>query len=330
MTLESDIDTLLVRMDKIGDLVVSLNANEHPALEGQRCLWLVNQGLSWVMNASEPRKNYIEFEKKLRISRFFSLVSQIKKLHLQQAIVFQAPWFIGLALFLARVPIRIGRKSQWHSFFFFNRGIRQKRSLSDRHESQYNWDLISEGLHWNSYPTITFPQMKAPTQPPIENWSLKNKEYCVVHPGMMGSALNWPTDSYKSLIEALREKINVVITGTAADRPWTSPLKSIPDPEKNILWLNEKLSGDELLILLKNARFVIAPSTGVIHLAAALNTPVVGFYSPRIVEKETRWGPLTDKKIIFSPPTNRRNDPACMHLITEENVFNELEKKQLL
>ena len=37
-----------------------------------------------------------------------------------------------IAAWLAGVPERIGRQSQWHSFLFLNIPVRQKRSLADR------------------------------------------------------------------------------------------------------------------------------------------------------------------------------------------------------
>jgi heptosyltransferase I len=322
------VDTLLVRMDKIGDLVVSLNADQHPALTAKACGWLITSGLAWVVEQSKPRKFFIEADRKFSIGGFFRLVRTIKSLAPKRAIVFQAPWFVGLALWWAGVPTRVGRLSQWHSFLFFNHGVRQKRSLSDRHESQYNWDLISEGLAVDGgTQALPPPRLEAPTRPLPA--SLQERRYCVVHPGMMGSALNWPVESYIELIQNLKSIITVVITGTAADRVWIEPIQNHFQNESQLIWLNEKLSPQDLLCVLKSAQFVVAPSTGVIHLAAALGTPVVGFYSPRPTEKATRWGPLTLKSLIFTPDQSVGTHADTMKTISVKTVFQSIEREFL-
>lgn len=314
--------TLLIRMDKIGDLVVSLNASDHPWFKDHDYHWFISQGLGWVLENSPHKLKFTEATKTFSLKSFFQLVRDFKSSKADSAVVFQAPWFVGLALFLAGIPQRVGRLSQWHSYLFFNHGIRQKRSLSKQHESKYNWELISKGfLHSDSTPEITQPIL---TAPPLEKDLNLPQKYCVIHPGMMGSALNWPIENYIALTKNLSEKISIVVTGTKADEPWTGPLKKALGFSKNILWLQNTLNPNELLAVLKGAHFVVAPSTGVIHLAAALGTPVVGFYSPRLPERETRWGPLTKKSLIFTPPLGRENQEDCMNIIEPDEVFKKI------
>ncbi len=319
--------TLLIRMDKIGDLVVSLNASDHPWFQQRDYLWVISKGLGWVLESSPHRKNYIEADKAFSIRGFLQLVRDFKNSGADSSVVFQAPWFVGLALLFAGIPARAGRWSQWHSFFFFNKGVRQKRSLADKHESAYNWELISKGLAGQIPPlNVTFPKLSAPklTSP----FSLP-KEFCVVHPGMMGSALNWPVENYVALTKKLSEKIPIVVTGSPSDRPWTQPLRDALSSQPNIYWLQEKMTPQQLLVTLDKARFVIAPSTGIIHLASGLKTPVVGFYSPRQPERASRWGPLNERALIFTPSLNLAEDKHCMATIEVELVFQKISEEYL-
>ena len=50
------------------------------------------------------------------------------------------------------------------------------------------------------------------------------------------------------------------------------------------------LSLKELAALLMLAKVFVGNSSGPIHIAAAVGTFVVGFYSPVRVESQTRWG----------------------------------------
>jgi ADP-heptose:LPS heptosyltransferase len=66
-----------------------------------------------------------------------------------------------------------------------------------------------------------------------------------------------------------------------------------------------------------------------LHIAAAVGTPVVGLYAPVHVMSPKRWGPLTDKKVIFVPDPMQcsrckggecqGND--CMEQITVQQVL---------
>ncbi|MEO0337363.1 MAG: glycosyltransferase family 9 protein, partial [Pseudomonadota bacterium] len=257
-------------------------------------------GLDWVVEQSRPSKIFRSFSKAFSWLNLVTIWKYLRAEKFDQAVVLHAPWFVGFALWLARVPVRSGRLSQWHSFLFFNRGLRQKRSLSQKHESEYNFDLITKATNvdW-SQRDFAPPKMIAPSE--VETPIQESKDYFVVHPGMMGSALNWPIEHYIELVQSICEKSVVVVTGTKADRAWTSPLQAALKAESNVLWYQERMSPKQLLVTLANAKLVVAPSTGVIHLAAALGRPVVGFYSPRRAESQVRWGPLTDKKHIFVP-----------------------------
>jgi ADP-heptose:LPS heptosyltransferase len=64
-----------------------------------------------------------------------------------------------------------------------------------------------------------------------------------------------------------------------------------------------ELSPPELLNLLSQAKSVLAPSTGVLHLAASLEVPVFGIYSPKKQEQAKRWGPKGPSVTIFTPAT---------------------------
>lgn len=87
-------------------------------------------------------------------------------------------------------------------------------------------------------------------------------------------------------------------------------------------WLAEQLSIGELLDVLSGARCVVGPSTGVLHLAASLDTPVVGLYSPRKVEHPRRWGPKGPRVSILVPDV-----PADT---TDSTVMNQIEVDQVL
>lgn len=323
-------------MDKIGDLVLSLNADQWKPVKNENNHWWVSKGLEFIPELAQPQRACTSFSKNFSVGEFVRCLRWLKQHKPERAFVFHAPWWVGFALLLAGVPYRIGRKSQWHSFLSFNYGVRQSRSQADRHESQYNIDLMSAALnkikpHTSLEALLPAPlELSLPPQPRIlRDWRLEGASYVVVHPGMAGSALNWPTDCYIALIQSLSGSHKVVLTGSSMDRPYLDPIKQELRNQPNLLWLDEKLNLIELLVILGSAKVLVAPSTGVLHLAAALGTPCVGIYSPRRIERPLRWGPRGKDVTIFMPEGLDPDTPwdiNVMEKISPGRVEEEIKK----
>ena len=64
------------------------------------------------------------------------------------------------------------------------------------------------------------------------------------------------------------------------------------------------------------ARSVVAPSTGVLHLAAALGVPAIGIYSPLKVEHPRRWAPRGPRATFLVPDESALTGPELMDQIT--------------
>jgi heptosyltransferase I len=329
---------LLIRLDRIGDLVLSLPVDQR--LEEHDIHWWIPSRLAFVTLAASPRRVATEITKMPSLYGFFRMFQSLRRDSFSIVIIFHAPWWISLLVWLARIPVRVGVLSQWHSFLFFNRGVRQKRSRAEMNELDYNLDLVERGLalqHRPIGPLVLKPDLHGV----VEAHGLKPLEYYVVHPGMGGSALNWPVQRYAELIQKLSSLRPVVITGTASDAFILEPLKAaceaVAAPLKDgrsfttaglpkVLWLNEKLSGADLLEILAQARGVVAPSTGVVHLAAACGVPTVGIYSPIRVEHPTRWGPKGPRAEVLVPDLRDGENPReSMEKISVDQVLNKLE-----
>lgn len=313
--------TLFVRMDRIGDLVLTLPADQHPLFKNTQNLWFISKGLGFIPQHALPPRQYVEWRRNFSWSQLWHFIKAVRDFAPDVSISFHSPWWVTFALWWARVPTRVGVLSSWHSFLFLNKGLRQKRSRCEFHEMDYNHQLIQKTLAPQE-PPMTMPlKLQAPnTNVPISG------DYIVVHPGMAGSALNWPVESYKQLIELLTPHIQVVVTGTAMDRAFVQPLYEQLQKKNNILWLQEKLSAPELLSVLQKARAVFAPSTGVVHLAASLGTPTRAIYSPVFVERAQRWGPRGTDVKTWTPNINGPDYFDCMKLVSAKEIAENLLK----
>ena len=283
---------LLVRLDKIGDLICTLPTDQVLDEDKYDVTWIVQKGLGQIVDLGIKKRKYIELDKTDPATAAKKLREFLKVLEPDVAISFQCPWWINYELYKADVAIRAGVKSQWHSFLFLNHAIRQKRSRAEKHELEYNLDLIYHTLNPRQTKMFQYFEIAKPSETEaLEKYKLTAGKYVVVHPGMMGSALNWPQSEYIKFIQAtLAQKKHVAITGTDSDEKYLTEIKAefLRNPE--VTWLQSKLNIRELVQLLANSEFVLAPSTGVAHLAASVGANVKGIFSPVRVHHPTRWG----------------------------------------
>lgn len=326
---------LLVRLDRIGDLVLTLPVDESlrkidPKADIQ---WWIPKGLSFVTTAANPPRQAREVDLRFDRERFKTLLAELKRDRPRIAIVFHAPWWIGLLLFLARVPVRAGPRSQWHHFLFFNRRVRQRRSSAKFHELEYNFQLAEGALRLGpGWLPRTQLSLQASSAENLKRFGLEPGGYIVVHPGMGGSALNWPLPMYAQLISKLAEDTRIVVTGTRADEPYIKPIRDMLTDHPRVTWLDGILNGPELVLVLKHASSVIAPSTGVLHLAASCGVPTIGIFSPVKVQSSIRWGPLGTRATSLTPDVScparfkclgqRCPHFDCMQRVTVDQVIH--------
>lgn len=326
---------LLIRLDKIGDLISTMCVDQVSFLKDWEKQWVIAKGLSFVATQAEPQRPFLELTKDDAKESLPRLRAFIREYRPDVAVSFQSPWWVNYALWSEGVPVRAGVRSQWHSFLFLNKGLRQRRSLAVKHEADYNLDVLKHALDIHSQESTPALVLNATENPELLNkYNLTPGHYIVVHPGMAGSALNWPTESYIELIRHILPKEKVVLTGTPADEKWLTEIKATYMDHKNFVCLQNALKPQELFTILKKARAVVVPSTGVAHMAASLGTPVLGIYSHVRVQKPLRWAARGPRVTIFEAPTlnpdgshcdgTRCEEFHCMEKIKAEDLIKSL------
>lgn len=292
-----------IRLDKLGDLAVTLPADSILNQDNE-VYWFISNGLGTLCEKAKPKRSFFEIKIDHPTSGFKQIIQVLKAEKFDMAIIYFAPWWVSLALFLCGVPQRVGRRSQWWSYLFLNKGLRQKRSQSQKHELQYNEELSffaigKEVIFSSSLEERGLKLEPYPSRHVLEKLSLTPQSYYVVHPGMRGSALNWSQNSYAELILDLSKKHPVIITGTQVDLSWLLPIKKMLPESTQIIWALSLFDLNQLLYILKSALFVVAPSTGISHLAASLGVPLVALYPSHKAQSYIRWRPLGDKVTLL-------------------------------
>lgn len=246
------------------------------------------------------------------VSGFFRLMEELKAQHFQISIVLQSTLKLAAALFGVGVPNRIGPLSKLHSYVFYNRGSRQRRSLVEMHEADYNLQLLRKlGIRVGSHQIPSQVSISEEKRLAAREWlaergwvseSPNRKRLIAVHPGMGGSALNWPENYYVDLIRSLRKEGNEVLLsgGPAEGFLLERIVLELEKTDDTVIVYAGKVGEDLAPIDFLGALFaetslVVAPSTGPLHIAVALGLPVVTFYPPIRVQSAIRWGPYLNE-----------------------------------
>jgi heptosyltransferase III len=162
-----------------------------------------------------------------------------------------------------------------------------------------------------------------------------SQPYVVVHPWASGfrfMSREWPLERWTGLIARMCAfPVTVLISGSAADRPRAAALAAACPAGLRVKSIAGDVSLEELAAILKAASAVVAVNTGVMHLAAIVDAPLVALHGPT---SRRRWGPRSEHAIALAPSSATnceflhlgfeypRGPVRCMECLEVNEVFN--------
>lgn len=171
-----------------------------------------------------------------------------------------------------------------------------------------------------------------PTRPPAR-LGLPAR-YVVVHPWASGfryRSREWPLDRWAGLVErACGLGCSVLVSGSPADRDKAAALVAACPAGLPVRSIAGDATLAELAAILRAAAAVVAVNTGVMHLAALLDVPLVALHGPT---SRLRWGPVGARSVALAPPPAADTEfldlgfeyppqpVRCMERITQDEVF---------
>lgn len=213
------------------------------------------------------------------------------------------------AAFIARIPVRAGTAYRGYGMLFNTRWYGH-RKLNEHHEVKYNMQLLARLIG----STSGRPQYYLPPPPEDEESAMallsdagvvRGRPLIAIHPGSRiradgrRSALPWPTHHFTTLADLLiGQGYQVIITGTAEESGITAEVAAV----ERAVDLTGRTTLGQLAWILKACDTMIANSTGVLHLGAAVGTKVIGIYPGSESMSPVRWGPYGQGHKVFRGP----------------------------
>lgn len=258
--------------------------------------------------------NVLVYDAPKTVASFLKWTSELRR-HRFDAVIFPYPRFrLALLAFAAGIPMRVATGYRWYSFLFTHK-IYEHRKDAKHHELEYNLHLLSAlGIEPKDRDVrFDIPRSEAAEQKVdaflAANNIIVNDRFAVIHPGSGGSARDWSAENFAALGGRLQSSLGlkVVVTGGAQEASLVKRVCDMMHPTPASA--AGMFSLTELAALVSRARVFVSNSTGPLHIAAAVGTPVAAFYPPIRQCSPQRWGPWTNKKIIFEG--NMTTCPLC-------------------
>jgi ADP-heptose:LPS heptosyltransferase len=331
----------VIRADRLGDLVLSTPVFQalRRATPAKEVFALVHINALPLVEHNPYLSGIIAYDPKVAhrgIAGLFRLVRELRKYRFDGVVLLQVQFKLALAVFLARIKKRVGPLSKLYSYLLFNGGLRQKRSRVEMHEADYNLMLLRAfGVRIPSRQYDPEIVVDANAKERVRTWlkdaglNWQDDPFVLVHPGMGGSALNWPEGYYLDLVYLLTQRGKNVLLGggtndmAVLDRIESGVLdrlkeKSVQGSFKGRLLRYQSSEGyaglSDYIALVSMAQVIVAPSTGPLHIACALGRPTVSFYPPIRVQSALRWGPYVhddSAHAVFVPDALCGRDYKC-------------------
>ena len=339
---------LIIAPNWIGDAVTSqpLLANLKALYPDSKIDVLASNWVAPIYRACTEVNEVIEasFEhKKLQWSLRKQLAKEIEAKNYQACFVLPNSLKSALIPWLANIPFRIGYRGELR-FGFINLALDNPSKINRPpmvdHYLALSQLLNDDALSFSeTAPKLNVsPIAKASVENKLQSADINRDSIYVICPGAeYGPTKRWPTANFALLADRLLEQnknSQIILLGSKSDRALAQEITSQAKKVSNIHNWCGNTSLDEAIALIGMSKAVVSNDSGLMHIAAALETPQVAIFGS---SDPAHTPPLSDKaKIIWlnlpCSPCHKRACPLghlkCLKDILPEQVLTTLNTLQ--
>ena len=214
----------------------------------------------------------------LRIGRRYRLGAALREKHYSQAIVLPNSLKSALVPFFASISLRTGYVGEMRKGLLNDARILQKSRYPLMVE---RFALLAEKKNDPLHRPLKYPSLSSsPAQREAVMKKLgftPEKPVAVFCPGAeYGPAKRWPSEYFAALAKMLSKEYAVWLIGSKKDRDIGEEIRTLSgDACLNLCGMTEL---DDAIDLIAQAAFVVSNDSGLMHVAAALDKPMVAIY----------------------------------------------------
>lgn len=336
---------LWMRPDYLGDVILSL-----PTLKVLKKYFPNAEIDAVVLNSSSAiLKNNSEISHVWKIDfadfaaiptprrQFKRMTQKMKERHYDLALDFLGSDSVRQLAYQLQIPCRAGfseyadEEFSTDCSYMLTHSVRFSRSF--KHDSQKRLDLL-RGIGFAA-PEIG-PEINVTSESrnlvekKIKNMGI-SKPFAVIHPCTSSVTRNWSIERFARVADYLAQNcpFEVLFTGTSADSAYIEEIIQCTRHKKDMFNGAEKFKIEELSALFKEAQLMVTVDTGPMHIAAAVQTPIVALILPFFASSypfrqyDSTLIPILPKSGLGS----RCPSGALLESIRPEDVFEAIDAK---
>ncbi len=293
---------------------------------------LVHPWVADVFSASPHVDEIIPYYKKtthLGIKGIWQLGRELSTHNFDVAILLQNAFEAALIAKIAGIPVRAGYKRDCRGLLLTH-PVSIPAARRKVHQVHYYQDLLQD-LGLTKGADNLFLSLSDEDSNWAQDYLGKNKVTGAViglNPGAAyGPAKRWPAEKYGELAQQVEKKLgaSILVFGTKDDQKAAAVIQSWCD--KKTVDLTGKTTLSQAMALIAKCDSFITNDSGLMHVAAALQTPLVAIFGST---DHVATGPYSDNSVIVrkeiscSPclKTHCKTNFECMDTIEAGEVFS--------
>jgi lipopolysaccharide heptosyltransferase II len=248
----------------------------------------------------------------------FGLICLLRDISIDAAIMLNPSREFNVFTYLAGIPLRVGYDRKWG--FLLTHKMKDRKYLGDKHEIEYNLELVGLLGAKTQDKTLALKINETAADSLLKNLNMQSQDRLVaLHPWTSDSIKQWPQENFSNLAKKLVKELGVKIIILGGQEEIERSGQLYNNLDSNIINLTGKTSLRELTVILKKSCLLISGDSGPLHLASAVNTPVVAIFRNDIPGKgPKRWGPCSGGSVVIEK--NKLSD------ITVAEVFDKVKE----
>ena len=244
--------------------------------------------------------NSLSKHNRLNLMAIFKIARSLKTIAYDQAIILPRSLKSALIPWLARIPIRTGYRGEMR--YGIINDIREfNNNIQDQTVKRYAALGLKKG---NKEPSITNPKLDVSIQNCKRifneiNVNTEKKSIGILPGAEYGQAKKWPASYYSIVVRHyLSMEWNVFLMGSKKDQRDASIIIKETDivDNDNLFDLTGKTTLTDVVDILSNMNIVLTNDSGLMHITAAVETPLVAVYGPTSPEYTP---PLSERAITL-------------------------------
>ncbi|MDZ7363580.1 MAG: glycosyltransferase family 9 protein [candidate division KSB1 bacterium] len=329
---------LLARTDRLGDVILStpVAAALKKEVPDVHLTFLVRNYTAEILRCQPHVDEIIEIDGAAIGGDMRRLTGVLREKKFDTAIMLYPRPQLAWAVWRSGIPQRIGTGFRWYSFLF-NRRVFEHRKTAARHEAEYNLRLLQPlGI---STGEVEFHFTLASAERQVISAKLDElgvgARPVILHAGSGGSGRDWPPEHFAQLADLIQQELGmqVILTGVANEAELIGGIQQ--QTATKPISVAGRLNLTELAVLCQRAAVFVGNSSGPLHLAVMVGTPVVAFYPPIQACRPERWGPYGRRSDVLMSQQrecsrcrqSRARVCDCMRAISVQAALQKIREK---